>query len=183
MMNVLVVCALVGTPHRVVVRKTPFRSHIIPFPAKQNINIAIAASISSNLEPLLVTSVVPFTTATQETTDAETTAAAPATHLVVLQLVTQSGPAAADSSPVVDSPAVDSPAVDSPAVDSPAVDNPVVDNPAAALHNPVAQAADTLAQESLDTTARMELGLSPLSRQRLGRFEPVRPHAASYGCG
>jgi hypothetical protein len=183
--------ALVGTPCLAFVQKTPFRSRIIPFPAKQNINIAHHGPISSILEPLLVTPVVLFTTATQETTDAEITAAAPATHLVMLQPVTQSGPAAAGSSPAVDNPAVDNPAVDSPAVDSPAVDSPAADspaadNPAAALHNPVAQttvAADTLAQESLDTTARSEIGPSSPSRQRLGRFEPVRPHAASCGCG
>ena len=164
----------------VVVQKTPFRSRILPFPTKQNINIAVLAPFSSNLEPSTVTPIVIFTDASQEMTDADTAAVAPATapatHSVEQDPLTHSGPAAADSSPAVGSPAVGSPAVgslavgspavgrpavDSPAVDSLAVDGPAADNPAVALHSPVVHtslAADTLAQESPDTTARLVIG-------------------------
>jgi hypothetical protein len=108
-----------------------------------------------------------LTTAAHGTTDAESATASHAAHPVLLHQITHSGPAAAD-------------------------DRPVEDNPAVALHNPVAHtslaadklaAADTLAQESLDTIARLEIGPSSPPRQRLERFEPARPHVASCGCG
>jgi hypothetical protein len=122
----------------------------------------------------------------QETTTADTAAAAPATHSVPLHPVTHSGSAAVDSSLAVDGPAVDSPAVDSPAADNLAANNLAVDNPAGALHNPVAHtslAADTLAQESLDTTAGLGLWPSSPFPQRVGRFEPARSHASFCGYG